>query len=144
MKSKWPTRSLEARLLLREFSHRINNEFASAIGVISIAAPRSANFMPLQAMLGLQQDAPRGKLYVDPALPGWLPDVTLTDLRLGRRCFDIRFLRDGDKTRWEVLNGNHDAVARRSYASGNYLPADEVLSAPDLDEELIRLRHPSH
>jgi hypothetical protein len=32
----------EARLPLREFSHRINNEFASAIGVISIAA-RSAN-----------------------------------------------------------------------------------------------------
>ncbi len=39
--------------------------------------------MLLQAMLGLQQDAPRGKLYVDPALPDWLPDVTLTDLRLG-------------------------------------------------------------
>jgi len=33
----------EARLLLREFSHRINNEFASAIGVISIAAARSAD-----------------------------------------------------------------------------------------------------
>src|SRR5882757_6763882 len=33
----------EARLLLREFSHRINNEFASAIGVISIAAAHSAN-----------------------------------------------------------------------------------------------------
>src|SRR5665213_1094720 len=32
-------------------------------------------FMLLQAMLGLQQDAPRGKLYVDPALPDWLPDV---------------------------------------------------------------------
>ncbi|HEY4855283.1 MAG TPA: histidine kinase dimerization/phosphoacceptor domain -containing protein [Xanthobacteraceae bacterium] len=32
----------EARLLLREFSHRINNEFTSAIGVISIVA-RSAN-----------------------------------------------------------------------------------------------------
>jgi hypothetical protein len=44
----------------------------------------------------------------------------------------------------EVLKGKHDAVARRSYASGNYLPADEELSAPDLDEELIRLRHPSH
>jgi hypothetical protein len=36
-------------------------------------------FMLLQAMLGLQQDAPRGKLYVDPALPDWLPDATLTD-----------------------------------------------------------------
>jgi two-component sensor histidine kinase len=33
----------DVRLLLREFSHRINNEFASAIGVISIAAARSAN-----------------------------------------------------------------------------------------------------
>jgi hypothetical protein len=102
-------------------------------------------FMLLQAMLGLQQDAPRGKLYVDPALPDWLPDVTLTDLRLGRRRFDIRFWRDGDKTQWEVLKGNHDAVARRSYASGSYLRADDDrISTPDLDEELIRSRHPSH
>ena len=52
-------------------------------------------FMLLQAMLGLQLDAPRGKLYVDPALPDWLPDMTLIDLRLGRRRFDIRFWRDG-------------------------------------------------
>jgi hypothetical protein len=29
--------SSEARLLLREYSHRINNEFASAIGAISVA-----------------------------------------------------------------------------------------------------------
>jgi len=78
-------------------------------------------FMLLQAMLGLQQDAPRGKLYVDPALPDWLPDVTLTDLRLGRRRFDIRFWRDGDVTQWKVLKGNHEAVARRSYASGSHL-----------------------
>ena len=38
VKFERPTPSFEARLLLREFSHRINNEFASAIGVISIAA----------------------------------------------------------------------------------------------------------
>ncbi len=31
----------EAQLLLQEFSHRINNEFASAIGVVSVAAARS-------------------------------------------------------------------------------------------------------
>jgi two-component sensor histidine kinase len=38
-----PERSLaEANLLLREYSHRINNEFASAIGAISHAAARSA------------------------------------------------------------------------------------------------------
>jgi two-component sensor histidine kinase len=35
--------SFEANLLLREFSHRINNEFTSAIGMISIAAARSVN-----------------------------------------------------------------------------------------------------
>jgi glycogen debranching enzyme len=71
-------------------------------------------FMLLQAMLGLQQNGPRGKLYVDPALPEWLPDVTLTDLRLGRRRFDIRFWRDGKRTEFEVLKGKPDAVARVS------------------------------
>jgi glycogen debranching enzyme len=81
-------------------------------------------FLLLQAMLGLQQDAPRGKLYVDPALPDWLPDVTLTNLGLGRRRFDIRFWRDGGKTQWQVLKGNHDAVAGRSYASRSHLRAD--------------------
>jgi hypothetical protein len=73
-------------------------------------------FMLLQAMLGLQQDGPRGKLYVDPALPDWLPDVTLKDLRLGRRRFDIRFWRDGERTEFEVLKGKPDAVARISMA----------------------------
>src|SRR5262245_61516306 len=73
-----------------------------------------ATFMLLQAMLGLQQDAPRGKLYVDPALPDWLPDVTLFGLRLGRRRFDIRFRRDRTDTLFEVLSGNHDAVERKS------------------------------
>ena len=82
------------------------------------------SFMLLQAMLGLQQDAPRGKLYVDPALPDWLPDVTLTDLRLGRQRFDIRFWRDGRETKWEVLRGNHDAIVRRNYASENRLHTD--------------------
>src|SRR5258708_2713818 len=73
-------------------------------------------FMLLQAMLGLRQDAPRGKLYVDPALPDWLPDVTLMDLRLGRRRFDIHFWRDGKETVFKVLKGKPDAVERMSMA----------------------------
>jgi glycogen debranching enzyme len=81
-------------------------------------------FMLLQAILGLQQDAPRGKLYLDPALPDWLPDITLIDLRLGRRQFDIRFWRAADETKWEVLKGNHDAVAGRNYACENRLRGD--------------------
>jgi glycogen debranching enzyme len=71
-------------------------------------------FALLQAMLGLQQDAPRGKLYVDPALPAWLPDMTLIDLRLGRRRFDIRFWRDGKETLFEVLRGKRSAVERKA------------------------------
>ena len=33
-------------------------------------------FHLLQAILGLQADAPNGRLYVDPVLPPWLPNVT--------------------------------------------------------------------
>jgi glycogen debranching enzyme len=73
-------------------------------------------FMLLQAMLGLQQDAPRGKLYVDPALPDWLPDVTLKDLRLGRLRFDIRFWRDGKDTLFMVMKGQREAVEQMSIA----------------------------
>jgi two-component sensor histidine kinase len=46
--------SFEVRLLLREFSHRINNEFASAIGVISLAAARSANDEAKVALAAVQ------------------------------------------------------------------------------------------
>jgi hypothetical protein len=65
-------------------------------------------------MLGLKQDAPRGKLYVDPALPDWLPDVTLNDLRLGRERFDIRFWRNDKDTIFKVLKGRPEAVERMS------------------------------
>ena len=73
-------------------------------------------FMLLQSMLGIDQDAPRDKLYVDPVLPNWLPDVTLTDLRLGKRRFDIRFWRDGKDTLFQVLKGSRDVVGRRALA----------------------------
>ncbi|MGA7807224.1 glycogen debranching N-terminal domain-containing protein [Bradyrhizobium sp.] len=74
-------------------------------------------FAILQAMLGLQQDAPAGKLYVDPALPAWLPDVKLIDMRLGRQRFDIRFWRDGKETQFEVLKGKGSAVERRAVSA---------------------------
>jgi two-component sensor histidine kinase len=45
----------EERLLLREFSHRINNELASAISVISVAAARSANEEVKAALAAVQE-----------------------------------------------------------------------------------------
>src|ERR1700684_2353083 len=71
-------------------------------------------FALLQAMLGIQPDAPNDKLYVDPSLPDWMPDVTLIALRLGRRHLDIRFRRDGEKTVWNVLRGDAKVVTYRS------------------------------
>jgi hypothetical protein len=66
--------------------------------------------MLLQAMLGLVPDAPRGKLYIDPALPAWMPDVTLSDLTVGSERFSIRFRREGDATVHEVLQGDAGSV----------------------------------
>ncbi len=71
-------------------------------------------FALIQAMLGIQPDAPNDTLYVDPDLPEWLPDITLTDLRMGRRLFDIRFRREGNKTVWDVLRGDPKIVVHRS------------------------------
>jgi glycogen debranching enzyme len=71
-------------------------------------------FALMQAMLGLVPDAPRGKLYVDPSMPAWLPDLTLFGLRLGEARFDIRFWREGEETQFEVLQGDPKAVQRRS------------------------------
>jgi hypothetical protein len=72
-----------------------------------------APFVLLQTMLGIVPNAPHGRLYVDPALPDWMPDVTLTDLRLGRKTMDLRFWRDGEETKFEVLRGGASIVMSR-------------------------------
>jgi glycogen debranching enzyme len=72
-------------------------------------------FALLQAILGISLDAPRGRIFVDPVLPAWLPDITLSDLRLGRRSFAIRFWRDNESTFFEVLHGAVHAVERRPF-----------------------------
>lgn len=82
-----------------------------------------STFMFLQMILGLVSDAPNGKLYLDPELPDWLPEITVRDLRIGERKFDIRFWRAGPESCFEVLRGDPQAVARRSFASGPALPA---------------------
>jgi glycogen debranching enzyme len=74
-------------------------------------------FALLQAILGFVPDAPRGKLYVDPSLPAWLPDLTVLDLRVGGHRFDIRFWRDGPKTQFEVLQGDPTAIERSSFGA---------------------------
>jgi len=69
-------------------------------------------FALLQAMLGIVPDAPAGRVHIDPLLPAWLPELTLRDLRIGEAKLDLRFWREGEATRHEVLAGDPDAVVR--------------------------------
>ena len=73
-------------------------------------------FHLLQAILGLQADAPNGRLYVDPVLPPWLPNVTLRGLRIGDAKVVLRFWRDGEHTRWEPTSiDGHIEIEQQSW-----------------------------
>jgi len=80
-------------------------------------APGSC-FALRQMLVGFQPDAPGGKLYIDPVLPGWLPKLTIRDLHVGEHVFDLRFWRDDGATRFETLKGDPAAVAQKCYATG--------------------------
>ncbi len=88
-----------------------------------------AVFHLLQAMLGFSPDGARGKLYVDPALPAWLPDITLIDVCAAGTRFDIRFFRDGGSTKYEVLRGDASAVEQKTWVEQSRALRDEVLGS---------------
>lgn len=67
-------------------------------------------FSFLQAVLGLEADAPNGVLRVNPHLPDWLPHLTLRGLRLGQEMLDLRFRHHGNGARVEVLRGDPGVV----------------------------------
>ncbi len=82
-------------------------------------------FSILQAMLGFNPDAAHQRLYIDPFLPSWMPDLKLTDLRVGKAVLDLRLWREGEATRWEVTRGPAKMVEQRSFARHSALwPAD--------------------
>jgi glycogen debranching enzyme len=61
-------------------------------------------FHLLRAILGLNANAHTKTLHVDPVLPRWLPDITLHNLRVGASTVTLRFWREKEETRWEVLS----------------------------------------
>jgi hypothetical protein len=85
-------------------------------------------FLLTQALLGFLPDAPRNKLYVDPFLPAWLPDLTMRDLRIGKHMLDIRFWREGEQTMFEVKKGDPKLVERHNMSS----KAVQLRTASDL------------
>ena len=87
-------------------------------------------FLLTQALLGFMPDAPRNRLYVDPSLPTWLPDLTVRDLRIGRKKVDIRFWREGKGTAFNVIKGDPDLVEHCDIA----LSFAQLRTASDLAE----------
>ncbi len=69
----------------------------------------------MKAILGIAPDAPRHRIYVDPALPHWLPDLTLSNLKIGAHTLSVRFWLDGSETRYEVLAGDASIIERRPF-----------------------------
>jgi glycogen debranching enzyme len=64
----------------------------------------AAPVMVLQAMLGLSASASDNLLTVnDPHLPEWLPEVRLSNLRVGPARVDLRFTRRGATTSVSIL-----------------------------------------
>jgi glycogen debranching enzyme len=57
----------------------------------------------IRTLLGLRAAAPQGRLYVSPALPHWLPDLILSGLRCGDAQLSLRFWRENEGSRWEIL-----------------------------------------
>jgi glycogen debranching enzyme len=76
-------------------------------------------FHLLQAILGLQADAPNGRLYVDPELPKWLPDITLYQLAIGDATVDLRFWQADGKTCWTAdVKSGRISIEQKSWQPG--------------------------
>ncbi len=59
----------------------------------------------LQCMLGMYPYAPLHALFLDPYLPPWLPEITVSNLHVGEAVVAIRFYRQHDgKSDYEVMD----------------------------------------
>lgn len=71
----------------------------------------SAAALPLmlQMILGLYPYAPLRLLFASPALPEWLPELTLENIRVGQAAVSLRFYRDAQaNSHYEVVEQQGD------------------------------------
>ena len=80
----------------------------------------SAVIQICNALTGIAPLAPQSTLVVDPALPDWLPEVTVRNLCVGDKRVSIRLTRDSNgECDHEVLEGGHGLrIHRPPRASG--------------------------
>jgi len=99
----------------------------------------SALFCIVQALLGLYPYAPLNLLLVDPHLPDWLPELTVSGLRIGASTVSLKFYREDDgDSGYKVLDqrGSLHVVRQPSPWSTTSGPLERVV---DLFESLTTL-----
>lgn len=73
-------------------------------------------FQFIQAMLGLEADAPNGTLYLDPTLPDWVPSIHIENMAVGDSRIDLTVRRDaskGDQVEWTCRQGGIQVVQKQ-------------------------------
>jgi hypothetical protein len=75
-------------------------------------------FQLVQTILSLRADAPHGRRYVDPTLPRRVASGSQRGLKFGSSAVDIRFWREGDRSRRDVqaLTGDIQVAEQRRAA----------------------------
>ena len=92
----------------------------------------AAVFTLVQCMLGIYPYAPLHALFVDPHLPDWLPEITVSNLHVGKAVVAIRFYREDDgASSYEVLDkrGRLHVVRQPSPWSMTAGPVERVIDA---------------
>ncbi|HUI83516.1 MAG TPA: glycogen debranching N-terminal domain-containing protein [Candidatus Binatia bacterium] len=92
----------------------------------------SVVFTLVQCMLGLYPYAPLNGLFLDPHLPEWLPEITVSNLHVGKAVVSIRFYREKDGgSDYEVLDkrGPLHVVRQPSPWSFTASPAERFVDA---------------
>lgn len=65
-----------------------------------------------QLFLGIFPDAPRGRCFLSPWLPEWLPELELNKVKVGQGEIDVRVARRGDETVIDHLEAKGIEVTR--------------------------------
>jgi hypothetical protein len=76
----------------------------------------------------LQADAHKKTLFVNPVLPHWLPEITLHNLRVGTASVVIRFWRQEDQSRYDVLSSTGEIHVQAGIAP----PIDKLIETGGL------------
>lgn len=83
-----------------------------------------AVFQAVRLLLGLEPDVPNGRVYVDPLLPPWCPELTLDNVRVGGERLTVHaWRREDGRSQAEVSTRGHLTVVH-GRPSWMELPAD--------------------